>query len=264
MQRVPSARARQGSTQNVSQVSRNRSVSNNLKNGNGVGGSLHSAPTDAEKISSLTGRSVGEVKNTMKETVNSKGERLVEDVTGNDGAADMRGGLVVGSKTTNDRNTKKEEPEPPQTGPKNRAERPPSISTRGGGSKQASANPTPQATSFTEQPQKPRGPVRAPDLPVKRSHKKGAGLAAQLAAAEAAREGDRSSVQGDDDEEEGENEPRYCYCNGVSYGEMVGCDADDCPREWFHLQCVGLTKAPAKNGMFPPLLNHIDPALKYT
>lgn len=23
------------------------------------------------------------------------------------------------------------------------------------------------------------------------------------------------------------NEPRYCYCNEVSYGEMVGCDNDN-------------------------------------
>ena len=44
-------------------------------------------------------------------------------------------------------------------------------------------------------------------------------------------------------------EPRYCYCNQVSYGSMVACDADDCPREWFHLSCVGLTRAPGKNGM---------------
>ena len=43
-------------------------------------------------------------------------------------------------------------------------------------------------------------------------------------------------------------EPRYCHCNQVSYGSMVACDADDCPREWFHLSCVGLTRAPGKNG----------------
>jgi len=30
------------------------------------------------------------------------------------------------------------------------------------------------------------------------------------------------------------NEPRYCICNQVSYGEMVGCDNGDCPIEWFH------------------------------
>lgn len=46
----------------------------------------------------------------------------------------------------------------------------------------------------------------------------------------------------------GGEEPRYCYCGDVSYGEMVGCDADDCAREWFHLSCVGLSRAPAKTG----------------
>lgn len=40
------------------------------------------------------------------------------------------------------------------------------------------------------------------------------------------------------------NEPRYCICNQVSYGEMVGCDNGDCPIEWFHYGCVGLTQAP--------------------
>lgn len=40
------------------------------------------------------------------------------------------------------------------------------------------------------------------------------------------------------------NEPRYCLCNQVSYGEMVGCDNNDCPIEWFHYGCVGLAQAP--------------------
>eukprot|EP00794_Sanderia_malayensis_P006003 gene6003-6701_t len=40
------------------------------------------------------------------------------------------------------------------------------------------------------------------------------------------------------------NEPTYCLCNQVSYGEMVGCDNPDCPIEWFHYGCVGLTDAP--------------------
>ncbi|EAT86273.2 hypothetical protein SNOG_06442 [Parastagonospora nodorum SN15] len=44
--------------------------------------------------------------------------------------------------------------------------------------------------------------------------------------------------------EEDGDEPRYCYCNEVSYGNMVACDNDDCPREWFHLACVNLDKAP--------------------
>jgi hypothetical protein len=44
--------------------------------------------------------------------------------------------------------------------------------------------------------------------------------------------------------EEDGDEPRYCYCNEVSYGNMIACDNDDCPREWFHLGCVHLDKPP--------------------
>ncbi|KAM0786950.1 hypothetical protein ACM66B_002370 [Microbotryomycetes sp. NB124-2] len=40
-------------------------------------------------------------------------------------------------------------------------------------------------------------------------------------------------------------EPLYCLCNRVSFGEMVGCENEDCPREWFHFECVGLTEAPS-------------------
>lgn len=39
-------------------------------------------------------------------------------------------------------------------------------------------------------------------------------------------------------------EPLYCYCNQVSYGEMVGCDGEHCVREWFHLPCTGLSTLP--------------------
>ncbi|KDN38449.1 hypothetical protein K437DRAFT_259398 [Tilletiaria anomala UBC 951] len=40
-------------------------------------------------------------------------------------------------------------------------------------------------------------------------------------------------------------ERRYCYCNQFSFGEMIGCDDDDCEREWFHIDCVGLEKPPS-------------------
>lgn len=40
------------------------------------------------------------------------------------------------------------------------------------------------------------------------------------------------------------NEPTYCLCHQVSYGEMIGCDNMDCPIEWFHFACVGLTTKP--------------------
>ncbi|KAF3793521.1 PHD finger protein [Nymphaea thermarum] len=40
------------------------------------------------------------------------------------------------------------------------------------------------------------------------------------------------------------NEPTYCFCNQVSYGEMVACDNPDCKIEWFHFGCVGLSEQP--------------------
>lgn len=41
-----------------------------------------------------------------------------------------------------------------------------------------------------------------------------------------------------------EGEPVYCYCQQVSYGEMVGCDGEFCEKEWFHLPCTGLKELP--------------------
>lgn len=46
---------------------------------------------------------------------------------------------------------------------------------------------------------------------------------------------------GDGGEDE-KDENLYCFCQKVSYGEMIGCDSDDCQYEWFHLDCVGLSK----------------------
>eukprot|EP01089_Gocevia_fonbrunei_P011915 TRINITY_DN2668_c0_g1_i2.p1 TRINITY_DN2668_c0_g1~~TRINITY_DN2668_c0_g1_i2.p1 ORF type:complete len:201 (-),score=44.91 TRINITY_DN2668_c0_g1_i2:99-701(-) len=40
------------------------------------------------------------------------------------------------------------------------------------------------------------------------------------------------------------DEPTYCVCHRVSFGQMVGCDNQDCPIEWFHFECVGLTSSP--------------------
>ncbi|KAH9898845.1 hypothetical protein F4778DRAFT_771527 [Xylariomycetidae sp. FL2044] len=74
------------------------------------------------------------------------------------------------------------------------------------------------------------------------------------------------------------DEPRYCKCNGVSFGTMIQCDNVDvsdrkptatpatpalqrtrtrnqkltaapkqsCKQEWFHLECVGLSEIPAR------------------
>jgi len=40
------------------------------------------------------------------------------------------------------------------------------------------------------------------------------------------------------------SQPTYCICEKISYGDMVCCDNDICPIEWFHFGCVSLRKKP--------------------
>ncbi|KAL5336766.1 hypothetical protein BJX70DRAFT_371476 [Aspergillus crustosus] len=87
-------------------------------------------------------------------------------------------------------------------------------------------------------------PTRNTDPAPKRSQKKNGSIAPVLPPPPVS-DAEESLHEGDDEDEEGE--PRYCYCNEISFGEMVACDNDACPREWFHLSCVGLTKPPGRN-----------------
>ncbi|CCC71496.1 hypothetical protein NCAS_0H01860 [Naumovozyma castellii] len=45
----------------------------------------------------------------------------------------------------------------------------------------------------------------------------------------------------DNDEED---KTLYCFCQSVSYGEMVACDGPNCKYEWFHYGCVNLKEPP--------------------
>ena len=200
---------------------------------------------------------MSEVKSTIKET-NTRGEYIVD--TADLGEGEPRGALLVPKKNGSESNTvmKREETQdvPDETAS---AVEPTATTTRN--SHKTSKTSTPIRSTFAEstrQQRSSRGNIES-DLqqpPVKRSHKKGAGIAAQLAA--------QQQIQGVDDEgspvpggEEEDvevdpvvdpNEPRYCICNGPGYGEMVGCDGDNCRKEWFHLKCVGLKTPPGKDG----------------
>ena len=249
-QRAQPSRARQNSHLSTAQDTQaRRASSTSIRGTNGNG--LHGSTADVYKISGLTGRSVGEVKNSMKETLSSNGEHLVEDIGLTDGPADVRGGLIVGGRNP-ERSMKREETEVDST--KGRADRPGSISIATRGNGKSSKVSTPVSGSFAPETTRSSRATHPPTF--KRSHKKGAGIAAQMAAQAAARavnhdEDNSSMPEEDDDEGEDGEEQRYCYCNGVSYGEMVACDDESCPREWFHLTCVGLTRAPNKNGEQP-------------
>jgi inhibitor of growth protein 3 len=55
---------------------------------------------------------------------------------------------------------------------------------------------------------------------------------------------DSDEDMGEDEDEAGEDTKVYCICRSVSHGDMVACDNDNCPYEWFHWKCVGLTREP--------------------
>ncbi|XP_060858931.1 inhibitor of growth protein 4-like [Metopolophium dirhodum] len=47
------------------------------------------------------------------------------------------------------------------------------------------------------------------------------------------------------------NEPTFCLCKQVLFGEMIGCDNPDCDIEWFHFECVSLTTKPKEEWFCP-------------
>ncbi|KAI1124181.1 hypothetical protein F5Y10DRAFT_37176 [Nemania abortiva] len=113
------------------------------------------------------------------------------------------------------------------------------VTTKSG---RASKPSTPALGSFPDATPRSRSSRNTTTTTAKRSHKKGASQHA--IPTRIVDEDTNSSGHGDDEVEVDADEPLYCYCNGVSYGEMVACDAEDCEREWFHLDCVGLKAAP--------------------
>jgi len=62
-------------------------------------------------------------------------------------------------------------------------------------------------------------------------------------------EGDEDMADADDDE--GGDDKKYCMCQSVSYGDMVACDNESCPYEWFHWTCVGLKSEPVGTWICP-------------
>jgi hypothetical protein len=51
---------------------------------------------------------------------------------------------------------------------------------------------------------------------------------------------------------------KYCYCQEGEHGEMVGCDNTDCPYQWFHLDCLNLTKPPKGKIWYCPDCRKLD------
>jgi len=228
-------------------------------------------------VNPTNGRGVAEIKSVTKEIANSKGDPLIEnDEPRNDG--DLKGISTVGASVNSkinraleERSLKKEDLNG-NSSSNHTVQQIVTTNTRGAGKVSKTSTPTVNSFAESQRSRSSRGgdsstatttaatATHGAPNPKSRSHKKGASamnhqLAAAAAAAASNGGGDEegSSMQGDDEDDDDDSEPRYCYCNQVSYGEMVACDAgDSCPREWFHLDCVGLSKAPTKNGIIYP------------
>lgn len=50
------------------------------------------------------------------------------------------------------------------------------------------------------------------------------------------------STDGGDADGDGDDRT-YCFCDGVSYGEMIACDDENCEREWVRLFLYMPTKS---------------------
>jgi inhibitor of growth protein 3 len=64
----------------------------------------------------------------------------------------------------------------------------------------------------------------------------------------------RKDAEGDEEmmeDPEDADDNKYCTCQRVSFGDMVACDNDSCKYEWFHWECVGLTREPLGTWICP-------------
>lgn len=69
-------------------------------------------------------------------------------------------------------------------------------------------------------------------------------------AASAASDDEAEDAEPDAEGEEDDTQV-YCVCQRVSFGDMVACDNDDCPHQWFHWGCVDLKAEPKGEWLCP-------------
>lgn len=319
--RPVSARARQNSSQFDNSRSKPTSAQRNTS------GAVSASTPELKNVAAATGKSVNEVKQSMKETTNSKGDRLLEDGSASNGDNSLRGGLLLERRTSKTRPVESRDESSAANSPRpavtalnldrgrsraaNKASSTPTLGSfgeaamgsSGHGSNKAAKRPARQRIKYDglHDSLSPKG------LPPKRLHKKNNSIVGQQvlnsgtvsprlkddgaptsvtmeslmsATASVTPTGDEADgpgeeidpmdldgdIEEDDDvppdetldleagsgrreedvveEDEDGDEERYCYCQTGSYGEMVACDNDDCPREWFHLECIGLKSVP--------------------
>jgi inhibitor of growth protein 3 len=131
------------------------------------------------------------------------------------------------------------------------------------GSRAGSVGPRPPKNALTVKKAKPQQPLRKAALTAKsgvnKKRRKGGSRASpsttaddESVASEAGTEDeDMSGVGGGDADEEESDDTKYCFCQRVSFGDMVACDNDECKYQWFHWECVGIKEEPVGDWLCP-------------
>ena len=70
-------------------------------------------------------------------------------------------------------------------------------------------------------------------------------------ASEAGTEDEDMSGAGGEQEEDESDDSKYCFCQRVSFGDMVACDNEECEFQWFHWDCVGIKEEPVGDWLCP-------------
>jgi hypothetical protein len=60
----------------------------------------------------------------------------------------------------------------------------------------------------------------------------------------------------------GSNYTKYCICQRVDFGDMIACDNDNCPYQWFYWDCVGIKEEPLGDWLCPHCRNHSPSKIK--
>lgn len=120
----------------------------------------------------------------------------------------------------------------------------------------------PQKNAITIKKAKPQQPLRKTALGnkagVNKTKRRPGGSRAspsttaddESAASEAGTEDEEMSGVGGAEEDESDD-TKYCFCQRVSFGDMVACDNDNCQYQWFHWECVGIKEEPVGDWLCP-------------
>jgi inhibitor of growth protein 3 len=129
------------------------------------------------------------------------------------------------------------------------------------GSRAGSVGPKPPKTALAVKKAKPPQPLRKTALTANKSKRRKAGGSRaspsttaddESVQSEAGTEDeDMAGVAGAEGEEDESDDTKYCFCQRVSFGDMVACDNDNCQFQWFHWECVGIKEEPVGDWLCP-------------